>query len=91
MCLCCELAPGFAPGFAAAERLLRGIVVEHVAGRGAAAHPAVVRHAFHQVGGIRDGGRDGLNERVIARHLLLGQQVDAALVGQVVALLQLRL
>jgi len=52
---------------------------------------AVLCHALHQVGGVRDGGRDGGDERVVARHLLLGQQVHAALVGQVVALLQLRL
>jgi len=71
--------------------LALALAVEHVARRGAAAHPAILCHALHQVGGVRDGGRDGGDERVVARHLLLGQQVHAALVGQVVALLQLRL
>ena len=71
--------------------LALAVAVEHVAGRDVAAHPAILGHALHQVGGIRDGGCDGRNERVVGRHRLLGQQVDAALVGQVVALLQMRL
>ena len=67
------------------------VAVEHVTSGGTAAHPAILRHAFHQVGGIRDGGRNGRDERVIGGHRLLGQQVDAALVRHVIALLQLRL
>lgn len=67
------------------------VAVEHVTGRGTAAHPAVLGHAFHQVGGVGDGGGDGRDERVVVVPALLGQQVDAALVREVVALLQLRL
>jgi len=71
--------------------LALAVAIEHVAGRSTAAHPAILRHAFHQVYGVRDRGRNGRNERVVGRHRLLGQQVDAALVCHVVALLQLRL
>ena len=67
------------------------VAVEHVTGRGTATHPAVLGHAFHQVGGVGDGGGDGRDERVVVVPALLGQQVDAALVREVVALLQLRL
>jgi len=67
------------------------VAVEHVACGGTTAHPAILCHAFHQVGGIRHGGCNGWDERVIGGHRLLGQQVDAALVRHVIALLQLRL
>jgi len=66
------------------------VTIEHVTSGGTAAHPAILRHAFHQVGRIRHGGCNGRNERVIGGHRLLGQQVDAALVRHVIALLQLR-
>jgi len=67
------------------------VTVEHVTGRGSATHPAIGRHAFHQVDGIRDRGCDGRDERVVGRTDLLRQHVDAAFVRQVVSLLQLRL
>ena len=69
--------------------LLLPVTVEHVTGRGSAAHPAISRHAFHQVDGIRDRGCDGRDERVVGRTDLLRQHVDAAFVCEVVSLLQL--
>ncbi len=67
------------------------ITIVHVPGGCTAAHPAIGRHAFHQVGGIRDGGCDGRNEGIVGGHGLLRKEVDAALVGHVIALLQLGL